>query len=503
MNRKRTVAPLLVLLLVLAAPRPAAAEDEKTTHDMSPQARLLDVDPVKDGWFGVDAATVKYANEPYDAQAQLDIYDKKYMNKTAFPFQWGIRLYDRGAYTPRPTWLGAKNPIGFHFLSYGDVRVAGAYYDNGSATDQSVIAARLNLDMDVALTPTERLHAFVRPLDKGGSFTRYQLRGPGSDKFVHEFDFDLDTLFFEGDAGAITQGLTNRTNAIDLPIAFGRLPIVTQNGVWIEDAVDGAAIGITAKNSPRLDVSNTDVTFFAALRNVNTAAVPGNTDSKIFGIAGFADARKGYIEYGYGYVAADDNDLSYHNLTAAFSKRYFGRIANSVRVIGNFGQKGVGGTKTADGVLLLLENSFIPRYTPNPKALTVSNFVPYFNFFAGFDSPQSLARGGDSGGVLRNTGINFESDGLTNYPTLDASATESYGGAAGLEYLFNLHRQIVVEAAVVERMGGSALGRQYAVGARYQHPLTNALILRLDAMKGWREGLNDVYGFRIELRRKF
>jgi hypothetical protein len=103
---------------------------------------------------------------------------------------------------------------------------------------------------------------------------------------------------------------------------------------------------------------------------------------------------------------------------------------------------------------------------------------------------------------LKNTGINFESDGLTGYPTLDASGNESYGGALGVEYLFNLDRQIVVEAAVVERMGGSPLGSQYALGARYQHLISNAWLVRLDAMYGWRQGLEDVYGVRLELRRK-
>ena len=105
------------------------------------------------------------------------------MNKTAKPpVELGLRLYDRGAYEPRPTWLGEKNPINFHFMAYGDLRVAAAYYDNGVAaangkTEQSVVAARLNLDMDLALTATERIHAFVRPLDKNGSFTRYQISG--------------------------------------------------------------------------------------------------------------------------------------------------------------------------------------------------------------------------------------------------------------------------------------------------------------------------------------
>ncbi len=441
---------------------------------------------------------------PYNADEQLAIYGGKHMNRTANPpVELGRRLYDRGAYEPRPTWLGAKNPINSHLMAYGDLRVGAAYYDNGAIAgkEQSVVAARLNLDMDLALTATERIHAFVRPLDRNGSFTRYQISGGAQDdEFIDEFDFALDTLFFEGDLGAMLQGWTNRNNRLDLPVALGRVPLFTQNGIWLDDAFNGLAVGITAKNSPSLDISNTDLTFFTGFKQVTTAAVPNsNDDAKVFGFAGFADARKGYVEYGYGYVDADDSDLSYHNVTAAFTKRYQGRLANSVRLIGNFGQSAT--TKTADGVLVLVENSLIPRRPLNAFP-SPANFVPYFNFFAGFDTPQPLARAADSGGVLKNTGINFESDGLTAYPTLDASGHESYGGALGVEYLFNLDRQIVIEGTVVERMGDSVLGSQYALGARYQHKISNAWIVRLDAMHGWREGLKNVYGARVEIRRK-
>jgi hypothetical protein len=484
------------------APQPGV--DEGKVHEMSPEAKLLgplnDLDAPAEGWFIKDAP---YAG-PYDAQEQLDIYGKKHLNPTAHPpVELGRRLYDRGAYEPRPTWFGAKNPINSHLMAYGDFRVAAASYDNGVAgkSDQSVVASRLNLDMDLAITATERIHAFSRPLDKNGSFTRYQISGGAKDdEFVDQFDFNLDTLYFEGDLGAMLQGWRNKINKLDLPIAFGRVPLFTQNGIWLDDAFDGAALSITAKSSPSLDISNFDLTFFAGFNQVTTAAVANSNDhAKVFGLAGFADVHRGYFELGYGYVKADDKDFSYHNLSAAFTKRYLGRINNSVRVIGNFGQDAT--TKTADGVLVLVENSWIPRRPVNAIP-SPTNLVPYFNFFAGFDSPQPLARAADSGGVLKNTGINFESDGLTGYPTLDAGAKDSYGGAFGVEYLFSLNRQIVFEGAVVERMNDNPLGTQYALGARYQHPLNNAWILRLDAMHGWREGQKNVYGARLEIRRK-
>jgi len=57
--------------------------------------------------------------------------------------------------------------------------------------------------------------------------------------------------------------------------------------------------------------------------------------------------------------------------------------------------------------------------------------------------------------------------------------------------------------ARVEDRNNSLPGNQTAVGARYQHPLGGLWIVRLDAMKGWRQGLTDIYGARLEFRRKF
>ena len=104
---------------------------------------------------------------------------------------------------------------------------------------------------------------------------------------------------------------------------------------------------------------------------------------------------------------------------------------------------------------------------------------------------------------MGNTGINFQTDGLTGFPALDAAGHDSYGGALGVEYLFELQRQIVFEGAAVERMRNNPLGAQYAFGASYQQPINNAWIVRVDGMRGWIEKLRDIYGVRLELRRKF
>jgi hypothetical protein len=476
-----------------------AAGGEHQGPETSPEATIVPSPPPPKDLFLPDPTYPK----AYDPAAQLAIYNGKHMDATTTPpIQEGIRLYDRGAYEPRPTWLGAKNPIGFHFLAYGDLRAVAADNDNGKKaaangkTDQSQLAGRLNLDLDMAFTATERIHAFLRPLDQGGAFTRYDIDGQVKNKGFQEFNSKIVTLFFEGDIGNILAGWRGRPSTFDIPISFGLVPITTQNGIWIQDAFTGGAIALTAKSSRTLDISNFDLTLFGGFDRVTTAAVPVGK-ARVVGLAGFADLLHGYLEFGYGYTDADVKGLSYHNLTAAFSKRRFKDwVSNSVRLIGNFGQTAP--VKTADGLLILVENSLISR---RPLVL-----VPYLNLFAGINTPQSLARAADVGGVLVNTGINFQSDGVTGYPTLDATARKSVGGALGVEYLFDLQRQIVVETAALGRTGtASVQGKQYALGASYQQPIPQLVgwIVRVDGMRGWLEGQKDIFGVRLEFRRKF
>ncbi len=78
-----------------------------------------------------------------------------------------------------------------------------------------------------------------------------------------------------------------------------------------------------------------------------------------------------------------------------------------------------------------------------------------------------------------------------------------------MEYLFALNRQLVVEAAALQVIedenenGRAARGDEYALGMRYQYPLSEAWIFRSDAMHGWRTEDDNLAGLRFEIRRKF
>lgn len=437
---------------------------------------------------------------PYDSGEELATYQSKYAVPIQRPWvEFWRPFYAGGIYPPASDLLGPTNLLFPHFYVYGDYRTAVGVNRNQNGDARSW-AHRLNLDMDLKLTATERIHGFMGPIDKGNRFTRLDFTDDV--KIETETDARFDTLFFEGDVGAIYGGLAGIDSPFDLPFTFGLVPLLYQNGVWLEDAMLGAAVAIPARNCPALSWSNFDATFFVVGDQLTSDAFAGsNSAAEALGTAWFIEAYDGYFEVDYAYVHDDvGQNRSYNNFAAAYTRRYWMRISNSIRFISNSGQDLPRDQRTADGYLLLLENSLISS-SPN-------TFVPYCNLFYGSGRPQSVARAVGAGGVLRNTGINFESDNLTGYPTLDATASNTYGASLGLNMLgANFRDQLVVEAAALGAYGSNGsrrvAGDQYATGVRYQRPLSHRWILRLDAMYGFLRNANDIAGSRVEMRWKF
>jgi hypothetical protein len=440
----------------------------------------------------------------YNPQGQVDIYGaKSAVEPPRPPVEIGRQQYTSGIYDESSTLFGAKNPLLPGLAVYGDWRTAVAY-NNNNGKDIAQIATRLNLDVDFKITGTERIHAFFTPLQKANKeFTRFEFGGAdGNGKFNDELDLNPQTLFFEGDFGSIYSGLSGTEASFDLPFTVGLFPLFLQNGIWANDAILGGAVSLPAKNSAALGLSNFDVTFFAAFDNVDNAGLIGNAKgdnhlANLYGVTAFIDAFDGYVETGYGLIQGRDEqeDLLTHFFTAAYTHRYYNTVSNSTRVFANFGDAPNG---ESDGVAVISENSLV---TGLPSTL-----LPYANFFVGFGNPQPLVDG-NGAGILKNVGINFETDALTGYPKLDDTGSNAFGGALGLQYLFNLDQQLVFEVAMVEPFDNDGVGAkdtQYGFGVRYQIPIDRAWLFRADATYQILEGEDeDNFGIRAEVRRKF
>ena len=428
----------------------------------------------------------------FDAQRESWVYDAKSDVRTQKPLvELGREWYGNGITPNGLNWFGDTNLVRPKFYVYGDYRVGiiGGRNANGR-TDN--VSKRLNLDFDFQLTDTDRFHMFINPLEENGRNTRIELVD-GDLQSRSETNLTPATGFYEGDLGVLFGTLRNETSPFELPFTAGLIPLLFQNGIWMEDAVSGAAFALPARHSRLLNIANMDITFFAGFDDIDSPAFESDSAAQVYGTAAFIEAYDGYIETGYAFLNERNNDdLDYHNLTVSFTRRYFDRLSNSVRLIINTGQDAAVGDRTADGGILLVENSLITS-----RPLT---WVPYANFFFGWDRPQSVARAIGSGGLLRNTGINFQTDGVNGFAFLDDTGADTTGFALGVDLIGDqLDRQLVLEFAYQTPHANSNANvpdDQFALGGRYQINLDHASLIRFDTMYGWRRGLEDIYGTR-------
>ena len=496
----------------------APAEDRAAAQYLGAKSNKGAADNTADARSNADGKDDLFRPGPqydknYDANAQVDVYGaKSAVEPPRPPVELGRQQYTSGLYDESSTLFGNLNPLLPGLAIYGDWRTAIAYNSN-NGKDIAQIATRLNLDVDLKITGTERIHAFFTPIQKNNQFTRFEFGGgDGDKKFTDEFDPNPQTLFFEGDLGSLYSGFSGSPASFDVPFTVGLFPLFLQNGIWANDAVLGGAVSLTAKNSKKLGLANYDVTFFAAFDNVDNVGIlgPNKHNANLYGVTTFIDAFGGYIEAGYGLLqGVDDPVMRFetsaplrgvdgqltHFVTAAYTRRYANTLSNSTRVFANFGNG-----ENDEGVAIISENSLISGLP--------STLLPYANFFVGFKNPQPLVDG-NGAGILKNVGINFETDALTGYPKLNDTGSNAYGGAIGLQYLFNLDQQLVFELATVQPFGDPIFGigaarPQYAFGVRYQIPIDRAWLFRADATYQIVEGSDkDTFGFRAEIRRKF
>ncbi len=238
-----------------------------------------------------------YDHIPWNQGAELSIYGGKFLVPVQHPLMELGVPFRNGPIPPAQDCLGPTNLVQQKFYVYGDYRV-GFSQNNLATGEKSVLAHRLNLELDYWITSTERLHMFVGPFQEGNAFMRIE-----DGEFIEELDFfdaNTDTLFFEGDLGQILGGINHQYAAFDLPFTAGVVPLLLQNGIWMQDAMVGLAAAIPARNSPVLDWSNYDVTFFAAFDKVSSDAFNFNEDAgQLFGGHTFIESRGGYFEGGF------------------------------------------------------------------------------------------------------------------------------------------------------------------------------------------------------------
>ncbi len=335
-------------------------------------------------------------------------------------------------------------------------------------------ANRLDLFASLNLTSTERVLIGFRPLDEEGRFSGYTFSAPegeeGNEGSNNELNFEVTTLFAEGDIGELLPILDwNDSAGLDIGFSVGRQDIQFQDGMLINDNID--AVGATKINLRTGDVGNHRSTLLWGFGELNRANLPDEDDSAtLFGFLNEIDWRWSTVALDAIYVEGDEvTGDGFHGGISAVQR--IGELNTTFRVLGSRAN-GEETDHNSDGLLLFGQFSKTPHGS--------EDFI-YVNAFAGLDRFRSASRRPSAGGPLGPAGVLFEAVGLGRYGSaLDSYADDAIGGAIGKQRFFSDSRkQVIFELAgrtTSEEVGQRAL----AAGVTYRAAHGQRTILRLD-----------------------
>ncbi len=401
--------------------------------------------------------------------------------------------------SPGPIDPGYKLPTGAtwrpYFLAFGTLRSAVQTFDQGPK-DVTEWANRLDLYGNLYLSGTERILVGLRPFDHEGQFSGYTF-GKGSKKgaWVDEFNLEPQTLFFEGDFGELFPCLDpHDKRSLDYQFSIGRQPILLQDGMMLNDTID--AIGITRHNIYMLGASNTRLTGWAGLSNVNRGNMIEDTEAKIYALSSTFDYASRTIEADAAYVSgstASGGDGAYFGIGHI---QCFGEWASTLRANASWAldteTPGVG-----TGYLFTHELS---RNMPG------SSDIVYLNTYLGIDNYTSAARGPATGGPLGRMGLLNRAVGLGSYSApLSNKSGDTIGASLGYQHFFDAlaYKQLLVELGGRTPYGENAEKTIGALGAQYQWGFGRGLAFILGGFGSIDEDGATGYGARSELLVKF
>lgn len=394
----------------------------------------------------------------------------------------GFRLPSGAVWQPR-FWL------------YGTQRSAIQHFDNGPGKSTTEWMNRLDLFGNLQLTGTERVLIGITPLHDETQFTG-QIFDPDIDEgFRNNLNLDIQTLFFEGDLAELFPNwdyLDSASN--DIGFSIGRQGIVFQDGMLIDDNLDG--IGIS-RNNVRFEgvpwLVNLRTTFFFAWADIHRNDNVEDRGANLYGLFTQLDTLKSTIDVDVVYVessSAGDDLVS----GAIDSIQRIGKISTTFRIAASkaLGRKSL---QADDGVLLFAEISWAPPRTDNNA---------YLNAFVSIDNFTSPARQALSGGPLGRTGLLFAAPGIGRVaPAIGNRTGDSVGLVAGYQmFMKKSRRQLILE--VGGRVGDSnEQNDSVGAGFRLQQAFGRRFVGGLNGYVSDADIVGMRYGLRAEILIKY
>jgi hypothetical protein len=285
---------------------------------------------------------------------------------------------------------------------------------------RSLIVPDVDLEVNLQLTATQRIHAQFQPLDGGFARpTQYEVY-PGGGWTVRTVrdGGEPAELWYEGE---FLNWLTPRDQyPLDLNLTIGRFPLSFQNGILMNNIADGLAI---SKDSIQLfNWSNLNIIYFLTWGETQggfTATQQQQERKNLTGINTDADIGDYFVEGSF--FASYDNPRTIQypaDLNRFFwglsVTRSIGEEGFTLRALGSTGNESQG-----NGQFFSIE--------------TTHEFMdtrPYFNIFGATKNFLTASQQFDA--PLINEGILLTPDRLTPTPSLDGSANDEIGAILGI-----------------------------------------------------------------------
>ncbi len=419
-----------------------------------------------------------YLYEPLDVNSELHESHDDHATRLRLPEDWQepqpLSLpYDYlGSHfiewQPQLSWFGCP---GYQweprFVAYGSYELfAGLFEENDVRRDG--IGHQLLIELDLALTGTERAHVQFRPLgeqNSGGSF--WQLSSPSG--YNDNSTGVPQRWWIEGELQSIIGRLIHDpTIQLDVNFTAGKFPFALHNSLLMNDEITGVVLGKnTITHTP---LSNLNVQAFYAFDEVDAYS---NQNADLVGLNLTGDYRHAFLEMTYAHAFnAGNSDLN-ASYFAFSGTNFFGPLSLAGRAMFKQGDE----AELGDGQLYVLESNF----TRSPshwweEHTGVELAVAYINLFKATSGWQPLADGNFN--RLRNL--------FVLNPLLQIAAGRQPGDTTGVAcgvQLFRHHEDesIIPEFAIEETQGDTVWG----LGLRYQRKLTPRTYLDVRGLKTW------------------
>lgn len=350
------------------------------------------------------------------------------------------------------------------FVGYGSYSLfAQAFEQNDQRRD--LIGHQLILEMDLALTGTERVHMQMRPIGEnntGGSY--YQFNDPSG--YVDNSTAVPQRYWIEAEFGSLLGGFLDPIAPIDLGVTMGKFPLILHNALLINDEI--LAIGLNKSTILPAPFSNLNVQVIYAPTDVNNV---GDAHAGLAALNMLADYRLALIEATYAYLIADGPRAGNAHYLALSGTQFFGPLSLAGRALFKVGDQ----SPRQDGQLFVLESNYNRIFTGGvPRALGIEHAVTYGNVFYATQGWNSI-----SGGNFNRLTTSFAVNPLVGISQGQALA-DTVGFALGSR-LFRHHEDDAwIPEIALEFPGGTPV---FGIGLNWQHKTGKRSFFEAGAVK--------------------